>query len=131
MLFNSIRKPMFVDDSGLFIDALDGFPGAIAHFVSKSSVLNMLSGVKNRDAHFKTSICYVDEDVAKIFEGTVSGRIASEPQGDRAFGFDSLFIPIGEEKTFAQMSIEEKSKYSHRARAFEKLAKYVLDGKVL
>ncbi len=125
LLFNSVKKPLFVDDSGLFVKALGGFPGALAHFVSKELVLKMLEGSADRRAYFTTTICYVDSSTVRTFDGFVNGGIADAYKGEREFGFDPVFVPDGEDKTFAEISVERKNAYSHRAMAFEKFANWL------
>lgn len=117
------RKPLIVEDSGLFIDALNGFPGTLSSYVYKKvgvhGILNMLSSVSNRRAYFKSVIAYVSPYYEiKLFTGLVHGKIAYEARGCRGFGFDPIFIPDGSDKTFAEMELREKNKFSHRGKAF-------------
>ena len=127
-LFQLIRKPLIVEDSGLFINALNGFPGPYTNYVRRKigleGVLKLLEGVSDRSAYFKTVLCYVDERETLLFEGIVTGRISNEIRGTRGFGFDPIFIPDGEMRTFAEMSVEEKNKYSHRSKAFKSFLEY-------
>ena len=123
------RKPLIVDDSGLFIDTLNGFPGPYTNCVKKTidneGILKLLKGVKNRSAYFMTVITFTDGNITKSFSGIVRGVIADEVRGNKGFGFDPIFIPEGENRTFAEMTINEKNKYSHRYKAFSKFAEFL------
>jgi XTP/dITP diphosphohydrolase len=134
VLYNQLRSPLIVEDSGLFIEALNGFPGPYTNYVRRTigleGVLKLMQGVKNRKAYFSTVMCYISESDLKIFEGRVYGKISSEIRGEGGFGFDPIFIPDGEDRTFAEMRIEEKNKYSHRSNAFKKFIDYYLYRKV-
>ncbi|BCS91201.1 MAG: non-canonical purine NTP pyrophosphatase [Candidatus Micrarchaeota archaeon] len=120
--YSKHNKPVIVDDSGLFIDALNGFPGVYTSYVKKTidskGILRLMDGVSNRAAYFKTVIAYADSDRIELFEGIVRGMIADSVHSGRDFGFDNIFIPEGYNKTFSELSIEEKNSISHRARAF-------------
>lgn len=121
--YEIIHKPVLVEDTGLYIHSLGGFPGALAKWVQESAGFDWLcrSVGNDRSAYVKTSVCFYDEKGYSIFHGIVLGRIASSPRGRSGFGWDSIFIPQGFEKTFAQMGQEEKNKISMRRRAFEKM----------
>ncbi|PVU68179.1 hypothetical protein DDW01_00505 [Sulfolobus sp. SCGC AB-777_G05] len=109
-------------------------PGPYTNYVRRTigleGVLKLMQGVKNRKAYFSTVMCYISESDLKIFEGRVYGKISSEIRGEGGFGFDPIFIPDGEDRTFAEMRIEEKNKYSHRSNAFKKFIDYYLYRKV-
>ncbi len=128
--FEKYRMPLIVEDTGLFIEALKGFPGAYASYVYSTiglaGILKMLEGAESRRAYFKTSFCYADGSVVKSFDGKVNGTIATEIRRGlgRSFGYDPIFIPEGQTKTFSEMSVEEKNRYSHRAMAFESFASF-------
>ena len=124
----------FSDDTGLFIDCLDGEPGVrSARYAGDSSssddniklVLNKLKYKKNRFAHFQTIICLILNNKIEYFEGIIEGKITKTPLGDHGFGYDPIFMPINSNKTFAQFSLEEKNKVSHRAIATRKLITYL------
>jgi len=123
--YTYVNAPVVVEDSGLFIKALNGFPGPFSSYVYKTigvrGVLKLMEGVTDRSAYFEAAVAIVMPPFERVFKGSVYGRIADSPRGTGGFGFDPIFIPENEDKTFAEMSIEEKNKYSHRARAFEKL----------
>ncbi len=120
---------VIADDTGLFVDALDGAPGVysaryagenVSYKDNNKLLLKNLSGVpmEKRTAHFKTVIALVLEDGTKLIaEGTCNGKIGFEACGENGFGYDPLFIVDGIGKTFAQMSEKEKNTLSHRANA--------------
>lgn len=121
---------VLADDTGLFVDALGGEPGVhSARYASehddkknRQKLLKNLEDKKDRSAHFKTQIILIDEDKNIIpIEGVCHGKISLEERGDNGFGYDSIFVPEGFNKTFAEMSHEEKNEISHRARALKNL----------
>lgn len=121
------------DDTGLFVDYLNGEPGVHSSRYSgedhndeknKEKLLENLKDVslENRNAHFKTVIAVVEDGKDDIIvEGVLKGKIAEEERGTEGFGYDPLFIPEGYDKTFSQMGIDEKNKISHRYRALNAL----------
>ncbi len=123
----TLGEPCFIEDSGLFVDALSGFPGVYSNYVYRTlgceGILALLG--KKRKATFKSVIAFKDERGTTLFSGEVKGEIAKALKGEKGFGFDPIFIPEGEEKTFAQMDPEEKNLYSHRARAFRTFVKHL------
>ncbi len=128
-------RPLAVEDAGLFINALKGFPGPYSAYVFKtigiSGILKLMEGVNNRKARFVSVVALVDEDdTIHVFRGEVEGEITLEPRGEGGFGFDPIFKPLGHDKTFAEMSMEEKCEVSHRARAFSAAAKYLVSRRV-
>jgi XTP/dITP diphosphohydrolase len=133
-VFNATGLDVFADDTGLEVEALNGLPGVhSARFAGESKdssaniakVLAMLNGADNRNARFRTVIALIFEGKEYLFEGTISGTIIDEKRGDEGFGYDPVFIPEGQVLTFAQMSLNEKNKISHRALAFEKLKEFL------
>ncbi|MEM0357143.1 MAG: XTP/dITP diphosphatase [Candidatus Bathyarchaeia archaeon] len=129
--FQQCRLPVIVEDAGLFIEALNGFPGPYASYVYKTigneGLLKLMRGVTNRKACFQSVVAYFSEelDTPVCFDGEAFGEITEDVRkGCSGFGFDPVFKPYGSEKTFAEMSIDEKNKYSHRAKAFRKFAKW-------
>ncbi len=134
-VFERYKRPVFADDSGLEIEALNGAPGVdTAHYSgSRDAVENMekvldeLKGLSNRNAKFRTVIAFVNNGNLKTFQGEVKGAIAFEMSGAKGFGYDPIFIPEGNQLTFAEMGREAKSKISHRIRALEKF-KMFLEG---
>ena len=124
----------FADDTGLEVDALGGAPGVrSARYATdghddeanKRLLLERLQGVENRAAQFRTAVALIMGGKEYLFEGIVRGRIATEQHGEGGFGYDPLFVPEGYDRTFAQMSAEEKNAISHRGRAVRKLAEFL------
>jgi XTP/dITP diphosphohydrolase len=124
----------FADDSGLLIDALNGAPGVYsARYAGEPKndtnnlnlVLKNLSGQNNRNAHFKTVIALNLNGEQHLFEGKIYGGITEEPIGKNGFGYDPVFIPEGFTKTFAEMTMDEKSSMSHRGQAIKQLITFL------
>lgn len=124
----------FADDTGLEVEALDLAPGVYsARYAGegKSSEDNMtlllknMEGVQNRKARFRTVISLIQNGKEYFFEGKVEGTIREERCGSEGFGYDPLFEPEGFSITFAEMSLEQKNKLSHRGRAVEKLVNFL------
>jgi XTP/dITP diphosphohydrolase len=133
-VYNKYHLNCFGDDSGLVIDALDGEPGVYSaryagehgnHAANIKKVLTKLEGVENRKARFVTVISLIWDGKEHVFEGTVEGTIRYETEGTGGFGYDPIFQPDGYDVTFAEMSMDEKNKISHRARAMEKLIAFL------
>ncbi|MEM2224865.1 MAG: XTP/dITP diphosphatase [Candidatus Caldarchaeum sp.] len=127
--YTMLRRPVFVEDAGLFINCLGGFPGPFSSYVYRTvglrNLLKMLEG-EERSAYFKSAVCYYDGMSApRLFEGVCHGQIASKPSGTKGFGFDPIFIPKGKTKTFAEMSSEEKNAVSHRGVSVNKLCRWL------
>ena len=115
-----------LEDAGLFIDALRGFPGVYSKYVfftiGLPGILQLLQGAENRKAVFRSVYAYSEPGQKPVIVvGECNGTISTEPRGEHGFGYDPLFIPKGAKKTFGEMTIEEKNQYSHRAKALEKL----------
>ncbi|MGQ9530065.1 MAG: XTP/dITP diphosphatase [Candidatus Bathycorpusculaceae bacterium] len=130
--FKKSNLPIITEDAGLFIEALNGFPGPYASYVYKvignRGILKLMKNVENRRARFQSVIAFCSSELEQplCFKGEVIGVIAKEERkGSSGFGFDPIFEPFdGEGKTFAEMTIEEKNKYSHRAEALRKFAEW-------
>lgn len=125
----------FSDDTGLEIEALNGQPGVhSARYAgnkkdSKANiekVLNEMKDVTHRKARFRTVIALILDNEEMIFEGIAEGQILRELRGKEGFGYDPVFVPKGQDKTFAEMSLEEKNRYSHRQKAFTMLSEYLM-----
>jgi XTP/dITP diphosphohydrolase len=126
--------PIFVEDAGLFINALSGFPGPYAAYVYKtihnSGIIKLMENVADRQAKFQSVIAYCDDQTPcepECFDGESNGQLTTTErteQGKSGFGFDPIFQPTGSEKTFAEMTITEKNGYSHRAIAVHKFAEW-------
>jgi len=140
-IFKRYNIPCFADDTGLEIEALNGEPGVYSARYAGSlemfgteakrfeanvdKALNKLKGKQNRKARFRTIIAYIDGISEHLFEGIVNGVIIDEKRGHEGFGYDPVFVPDGYQQTFAEMSITEKNKISHRARAFAKFVAHI------
>lgn len=131
--FRNCNLPIIVEDAGLFVEALNGFPGSYAAYIYKTignrGLLRLMKNAKIRKARFMSAVAYYSADCESplCFEGEVLGEITKEERksGDeRGFGFDPIFKPAKSDKTFAEMSIVEKNKYSHRANALHKFAEW-------
>jgi XTP/dITP diphosphohydrolase len=130
--YQALKRPLFVEDSGLFIKALNGFPGPYSSYTYKkigvAGILKLMAGEKNREAEFVSQIAYIDESgEIKLCRGVCKGDVAEEARGSGGFGFDPIFIPKGQKKTFAEMSVEEKNRFSHRAKAAHMLAELLIN----
>jgi XTP/dITP diphosphohydrolase len=126
----------FADDTGLEVAALDGRPGVLsARYAgtSKSAGDNMdlllheLNGNPNRDARFRTVIALILNEKEYLFEGVVNGVITPDKSGNEGFGYDPVFKPAGYELTFAQISLEEKNRISHRGKAVKGLIDFLIE----
>ncbi len=124
----------FADDTGLEVEALNGAPGVYSaryagdnhdSVANMNKLLNELNGIENRKSRFLTVIALVFKGKTITFEGIINGNIIDTPMGDNGFGYDPIFVPENSNKTFAQMTSEEKNTMSHRARATKKLIEYL------
>ncbi|GGM75707.1 non-canonical purine NTP pyrophosphatase [Dyadobacter beijingensis] len=124
----------FADDTGLVVDALNGEPGvksaryAGEHRSSDDNIdllVKNLANEENRAARFLTVITLSVEGEYYQFEGTVEGTIIDDRRGTNGFGYDPIFVPKGHSRTFAEMTMQEKSELSHRGRAFAKLVAFL------
>jgi len=124
--------PVFVEDAGLFVKALNGFPGPYSSYVFRSvgtkGILKLMQNEKKRDAYFLSVVAFSnpqEPSEPKHFQGIIEGKIPYEERGKQGFGFDPIFQPYGGNgKTFAEMTTQEKNKYSHRAQALRKFARW-------
>ena len=133
-VFNNYKVSCFADDTGLEVESLAGAPGVYsARYAGEQRnaednmdlLLKNLVGKANRKAQFRTVITLIQPGGLQQFEGIVEGTILEERKGKGGFGYDPIFLPNGFSKTLAEMSMEEKNKISHRARATEKLIKFL------
>jgi len=123
------NMPVIVEDAGLFIEALSGFPGPYSSYVYRTigtrGILKLMNGVEKRDAYFRSVVAFCDpENSVKCFDGRAMGRISQKERGGSGFGFDPIFEPLSGGKTFAEMTTEEKNRHSHRAKALRKFARW-------
>ncbi|MBA7614777.1 dITP/XTP pyrophosphatase [subsurface metagenome] len=125
-----LRQPCFAEDAGLFVQTLRGFPGPYSNFVFRTmgneGLLKLMNGEKDRRAEFKSAVGYCEPGKKpQVFTGKVEGTISLEARGTRGFGFDPVFVASeGDGRTFAEMSMDEKNRFSHRARAIEAFFKW-------
>ena len=130
--FRKCNLPVIVEDAGLFVDALRGFPGPYAAYTYKTignaGLLKLMENVEDRKATFQSVIAYYDGQSAPLcFEGEAAGKITNKERrrnGKSGFGFDPIFQPAESAKTFAEMTVEEKNGFSHRASAVRKFAEW-------
>ncbi len=128
--FSGCRKPVFVEDTGLFIDCLNGFPGTYSAWVQRKigpeGILKLMQGIERekRSAAFRSVAAFHDGNRVRDFPGECRGRIADSMQGKSGFGYDPIFIPEGHSQTFAQ-NIELKNKLSHRYQSLLELARHL------
>ncbi|HDN05922.1 XTP/dITP diphosphatase [Candidatus Bathyarchaeota archaeon] len=131
--FKRCHLPLIVEDAGLFIKALNGFPGPYASYVYKTignkGVLKLMENVEDREAKFQSAIAYYAEGLKSpiCFKGEAVGEVTKverKGKGKSGFGFDPIFKPVGSDKTFAEMTTAEKNRYSHRAKALRKFAEW-------
>lgn len=134
-VYNIYGKSCFADDTGLEVEALNGDPGVYsARYAGedKSSEANMkkliynLTNQNNRNAQFRTVICFRNEHETLFFEGICKGEILLKKQGNKGFGYDPIFKPLTSKLSFAEMPANLKNKISHRGLAFEKFYKFLM-----
>lgn len=134
-VFSKAGINCFADDTGLEVEALNGEPGVYsARYagMQRDAAANMrllldnLKGEENRKARFRTVVTLLIEGQQPVqFDGVVEGHIIEEPRGSQGFGYDPIFVPNGFDRTFAEMSAEEKNQLSHRGRAIAQLVDYL------
>jgi XTP/dITP diphosphohydrolase len=141
---NSRQKAMYIwdrfhtncmaDDSGLEVDALGGEPGVFSaryanehgnHEKNMQKLLKNLEGIENRSAQFRCVIALIINGLTYYFEGIVRGKIIHEKRGSQGFGYDPIFVPNGYDRTFAEMTMEEKNPISHRGLAVAKMIEFL------
>ena len=130
-LAKKFNLPIVVEDAGLFIKVLNGFPGPYSSYVYRilglRGILKLMEDVDKRNAFFHSVVAFCDpeDDILKCFHGKVEGKITQEERGSSGFGFDPIFMPLScSDKTFSEMSITEKNDNSHRGEAFQKFARW-------
>lgn len=132
-VFSLFNCDAFADDTGLEVEALNGAPGVYsARYAGNDGnsakniekLLFELKGKRNRNAQFRTVIALIENGEKHFFEGIIKGKIIEEQKGNGGFGYDSVFVPEGHNKTFAELPIEVKNSISHRARAMQLLVDY-------
>jgi len=133
VIYRFTNKPSLADDSGLFIEKLNGAPGVFSSKYGSNDkkrierVLTELGNTKNRKAKFcAVFVYYYAPKKYAVFEGKIEGKITDVPRGTSGFGYDPIFIPHGYKKTFAELGPEIKNRISHRAKALKKFKKYLM-----
>jgi XTP/dITP diphosphohydrolase len=135
-IFKNTGIACFADDTGLEVESLNNQPGVYsARYAGehKSDIDNIqkllieLESKENRKAQFRTVITLILEGIEYQFEGIVHGKIMSDKRGSSGFGYDPVFVPEGESRTFAEMSLSEKNLFSHRARALSKMIDFLVE----
>jgi XTP/dITP diphosphohydrolase len=128
-LSGKVEGDFLIDDSGLFISSLGSFPGVcssyVFHSIGLEGILKILEGVEDREAEFRCcfGLHWQGEDM--LFSGVSPGTITKEKRGEGGFGYDPIFLPSGHERSFAEISTEEKNKLSHRGKALEKVLEFL------
>lgn len=133
-IFEITKQNCFSEDTGLEVEALNGEPGVkSARYAGEDrsfddnieKLLSKLQPFENKAARFRTVISLILDEKEYFFEGICPGKIISERRGTNGFGYDPVFVPDGSDKTFAEMDMEGKNKFSHRKKAMEKLINFL------
>ena len=133
-IYNMTGTYCFSEDTGLEVFSLNGEPGVkSARYAGEDKsfqkniekLLSRLEGAEDRRAQFRTVICLLLNGTAHFFEGVSTGRIIAAQRGGQGFGYDPVFVPDGEDRTFAEMSLEEKNRFSHRRKAVDHLVSFL------
>ena len=133
-IFERTGQDCFADDTGLFVDALDGRPGVYsARYAGEGcsfednirKLLYEMEHDENRNASFRCVVCLIVEGKEHLFEGRVDGIILKEKRGAEGFGYDPVFVPKGQSQTFSEMPSYLKNGLSHRGRAIWKMMKFL------
>jgi XTP/dITP diphosphohydrolase len=123
--FTELGEPVIVEDAGVELSALGGFPGPFIKYWEKlgglASICRALDGFTDRGATAVCVLAICDAGGARAVEGRVEGSISESPRGTNGFGWDAIFVPAGESRTFGEMSASEKDAISHRRRAWQAL----------
>ena len=132
--YKQLKHPLIVEDAGLFIHSLNGFPGPyssyVFHTIGCNGILQLMKSTIDRSAEFRSVVTYADfKDDVKCFNGIVQGYICFEKKGENGFGFDPIFIPESETLTFAEISSAHKNKISHRAKSLRLFANWRVNRK--
>lgn len=124
-----LKKPCFIEDAGLLIGALGGFPGPYSKYVHETignkGILSLMAGVSERNAVFRSVIAYHDGRQSHLFIGETLGHISTSLAGSHGFGYDPLFVPTGYDLTFAQMETHMKNELSHRGKSLRAFADFL------
>lgn len=123
-----LQGPVMLEDAGLFIEALSGFPGVYSAYVQRTignqGILRLMEGIEERRAFFRSVVAYAEPGMEpRFFEGVVYGAIGHEARGTNGFGYDPIFYIDG--RSLGEMEIEEKNRISHRARSMQALREWL------
>lgn len=128
-LAGEVEGDFCLEDSGIFVEPLRGFPGVYSAYALKTlgldGLLRLVKGSHDMRAHFASVIALSWGGETHLFRGEVHGQLARNPRGPGGFGYDPVFVPQGERRTFGEMPLEEKMKHSHRGKALAKLASFL------
>jgi non-canonical purine NTP pyrophosphatase (RdgB/HAM1 family) len=128
--YSKIGKPVLVEDTGLYIDSFNGFPGALVKWVynavGNDGICSMMKNAKTRKAYAETCVCLYNGLKPKVFTSRLSGIIVESPRGNKDFGWGPIFQPNGHKETFGEMDRKVKNTISMRAKALAKLKKYLI-----
>ncbi len=131
--YKKCRLQVLVEDAGLFVHALAGFPGPYSSFVFRTigckGIIRLMENEVNRKAQFKSVVASFGPETSEstYFVGEIEGSIIDQPRGTQGFGFDPIFQPLMSKKTFAEIGIEKKNRVSHRSIAFQRFAEWFLE----
>ena len=131
-LSKTFQKEIMIEDSGLFINALNGFPGAYSSYIQKTigpkGILRLIKNIPERRAEFRSLVGYLGlNGKVSMFEGVIKGKITTDVRGQRGSGYDFIFIPNGKTKTFAEMDFEEMIEFSDWKRSFTKFGQWYIE----
>ena len=126
--YSKVQKPVIIEDDGLFIDSLNGFPGPYSSYaydtIGNKGIMSLLEKIESRNAKFVAIIAYCNGvDDIQLFESSIPGKISLSIE-EGGWGYDPIFIPDGESKTFANVS--DKDKFSHRSAALKKFSDWFM-----
>lgn len=129
--YRELKMPLIVEDTSLAFNGLNGLPGPYINDFSKAlgnkGLVELLNNIDNRRAIAQVTFCLIkNENEIYTFEGKVEGTISTQEKGNNGFGWDPIFIPLGTEKTFAEMTDLEKDSYSMRGKALNLLQKHLI-----
>lgn len=124
-----LKGPVMLEDAGLFVEVLKGFPGVYSAYVQKTigntGILRLMDGQENRNAYFKSVVAYAEPGMDTVmFSGVVQGQIGFEAKGEKGFGYDPIFYV--DDVSLGEMDLAEKNQISHRARSMRALKKYLI-----
>ena len=127
--FRAVARPVFVEDTGLYLAGLNGLPGALVRWfigtIGPQGICDLLPGGADRSVVARTAVAACDGDTVEVLIGETPGRLTLAPRGTGGFGWDAIFQPDGSDRTFAQMGRTERERFSMRRRAVEQLRPWI------